>query len=424
MGKRIFLMFVIAVLVVAALPVSVGAQEDELTVNKALMETFLTEVLSAGGDLSVMDDIFAEDFVFHFVMGDELDLEAYRAFHAGNHAALPDLTVTDYLIIAEGDHIAAVFYMGGTFSSEWSGIPPTGEPFGFNVIDLFRVENGKVVEAWDIFHTLDFMQQLGAIPVESPVGPQEPWAIEFGESEFTSDEQVALVASHWEAIVTGDPAGFDLVFAPDVVFHSAMVGDMNLEESKTSSMELAAALELLDQQEITISEGNLVVTFSMVEGVFANEWDSVGVPPNGNLLQWRMANVNRIEDDQIVEYWEIMDSLSLFEQLTAPPAETDAVNEFPTGEFVREGMAVERRMVLNSDGSFTYSVDDVIYASGTYRIDGNQFIWVTDDSCEEVPMAYTWSYEENVLTLYQVEFDPCPNRRNSVHDIPHKKKSE
>ena len=66
-----------------------------------------------------------------------MDLASYKGFWQGNHAALPaDLQVTDSVIIAEGDMVAAWWYMEATFANEWVGIPPTGDQIGLNEFAL------------------------------------------------------------------------------------------------------------------------------------------------------------------------------------------------------------------------------------------------------------------------------------------------
>jgi predicted ester cyclase len=45
------------------------------------------------------------------------------------------------------------------------GVAPTGRPIAFAVIDILRLENGKVVEHWAIQDRLALMQQLGMLPL-------------------------------------------------------------------------------------------------------------------------------------------------------------------------------------------------------------------------------------------------------------------
>jgi predicted ester cyclase len=44
------------------------------------------------------------------------------------------------------------------------GIPATGNPVAFDVIDIVRVRDGQLVEHWNVVDALGLMQQVGAVP--------------------------------------------------------------------------------------------------------------------------------------------------------------------------------------------------------------------------------------------------------------------
>ena len=56
------------------------------------------------------------------------------------------------------------FTESGTHQGEFFGIPPTGEHITTTGINIFRIENGKIVELWANSDDLGVMQQLGVIP--------------------------------------------------------------------------------------------------------------------------------------------------------------------------------------------------------------------------------------------------------------------
>jgi hypothetical protein len=77
-------------------------------------------------------------------------------------------------------------------------------------------------------------------------------------------------------------------------------------------------------------------------------------------------------------------------------------------------------MEFLEDGSFIYSDDGVVWASGTYSIDGNELIWVTDSACDEPDSersTYTWSYENGLLVLEEKGEDLCEGRVRSVNQL-------
>jgi predicted ester cyclase len=45
------------------------------------------------------------------------------------------------------------------------GLPPTGKQVTFNVVDIYRITGGKIVEGWRSWDRLGLHQQLGVVPV-------------------------------------------------------------------------------------------------------------------------------------------------------------------------------------------------------------------------------------------------------------------
>ena len=77
--------------------------------------------------------------------------------------AFPDFHETIGDIIAEGDKVWARITFTGTHSGEWMGIAPTGKKITTEMVDIFRIVNGKLVEYRDVNNNLDFLKQLGII---------------------------------------------------------------------------------------------------------------------------------------------------------------------------------------------------------------------------------------------------------------------
>ena len=78
-------------------------------------------------------------------------------------AAFPDLTMTAEDTIVEGDKVVARVRAQGTQRGEFMGMPGSGRPVDVELIDILRVENGKVVEHWGVVDNATMMMQLGAM---------------------------------------------------------------------------------------------------------------------------------------------------------------------------------------------------------------------------------------------------------------------
>ncbi len=127
--------------------------------------TRVSEQAVGAGDLSVMDELVAEDFLDHSALpGTPPGREGAKAFVRVFHAGFPDLSLTNEDIIGEGDKVVHRYVLRGTHQGEFMGIPPTGNRIEVHGIDELRVSGGKIVERWGQVDQLGLMQQLGVVP--------------------------------------------------------------------------------------------------------------------------------------------------------------------------------------------------------------------------------------------------------------------
>jgi predicted ester cyclase len=137
----------------------VSAQENKVIITR------VSEQAVGAGDLSVMDELVAEDFVDHSALpGTPPGREGAKAFVRIFHAGFPDLSLTNEDIIGEDDKVVHRYVLRGTHQGEFMGIPPTGNRIEVHGIDELRVSGGKIVERWGQVDQLGLMQQLGVVP--------------------------------------------------------------------------------------------------------------------------------------------------------------------------------------------------------------------------------------------------------------------
>ena len=130
-----------------------------------LAETFVQMLNTHDADL--VDAFIASDYRNHNAFVDD-GREANRQFWAAFFAALPDLTATMEDLVISGDRVVGRFVYRGTHRGEFMGIPASGRPVEMRSIDIWRVADGLFVEHWDELNTLEFFQQLGALPQLAP----------------------------------------------------------------------------------------------------------------------------------------------------------------------------------------------------------------------------------------------------------------
>src|SRR5690242_7118853 len=78
--------------------------------------------------------------------------QAFKDAFGGAGIAALALQYTQEQMIAEGDSVAARFSARGTHHGEFEGAPGTGKPVTMDVVAIYRVANGQIVEYrlfWD-----------------------------------------------------------------------------------------------------------------------------------------------------------------------------------------------------------------------------------------------------------------------------------
>jgi steroid delta-isomerase-like uncharacterized protein len=131
--------------------------------NKSLVRRLVDEA-QVKGDLDVLDELLAGDFVDHTPLeGLPGTREGVRMLFAALREAFPDLRVEISEQIAEGDKVATRKTFSATHGGPFLGIPATGAPVRFEVIDILTFRDGRITEHRVIVDKLDLMRQLGAI---------------------------------------------------------------------------------------------------------------------------------------------------------------------------------------------------------------------------------------------------------------------
>jgi steroid delta-isomerase-like uncharacterized protein len=115
---------------------------------RTVVERYFTEVLEGAGPGSAADIISSE----------ELRQRTHRL-----RTAFPDLEVEVLTLIAEDDFVAGHFVGRGTHRGLFNGVPPSGHSWEARGTGIYRVESGRIAEAWVNWDQLSLMEQLGAV---------------------------------------------------------------------------------------------------------------------------------------------------------------------------------------------------------------------------------------------------------------------
>ena len=114
--------------------------------------------------LEVFDELLAPNYVNHSMPAPTPGAEGFKMVVGMFINAFPDFRVTVEDVISEGDLFSTRGYFTGTHKGDFQGIAPTGRSIKAAYMDIWRIENGKLVENWVNLDMLGMMQQLGVVP--------------------------------------------------------------------------------------------------------------------------------------------------------------------------------------------------------------------------------------------------------------------
>jgi steroid delta-isomerase-like uncharacterized protein len=109
-------------------------------------------------------EIFAHNFVAHMPGQPPMDRTTFEAFVSAVTNGMPGYTYEIHDQIAQGEFVANRITWRGVHSGTLAGVPATGKSIELTGINMFRVEEGRVVEQWAQLDMLGLLQQIQAIP--------------------------------------------------------------------------------------------------------------------------------------------------------------------------------------------------------------------------------------------------------------------
>jgi steroid delta-isomerase-like uncharacterized protein len=134
--------------------------------SKAVLHRWFEEVWNKGREEAI-DEMFAEEGVAHGLVdehGEELrGPSGYKPFFRKFRDAFLDIEVVIEDCICEGDKAAARCTVRGRHTGGGLGVAATNNPIEFSGLCIVRVEDGKIVEAWNNFDFASLNAQIGVV---------------------------------------------------------------------------------------------------------------------------------------------------------------------------------------------------------------------------------------------------------------------
>jgi monoterpene epsilon-lactone hydrolase len=139
---------------------------SDATKNVSIVRQFLEEVVN-GGKFDLVDQLWTPDMIWHGgSMGTIYGLAEYKKILTGNvSGAFTNMHLRIGDVIASGDKVAVYFTNSGKNVGAFMGYKATGNSASWDGMGIYRLQNGKIAEAWFAEDLLQMFNQLGVIKI-------------------------------------------------------------------------------------------------------------------------------------------------------------------------------------------------------------------------------------------------------------------
>jgi len=135
----------------------VEQQGGERTAAEAV-RSFWEDVWTAGR-VELLQEIFHPDMTEN---GEPVDVAEFQQGVTAWRGIFPDFAVTvEELLVIAADRVATRVTYRGTHRATLWGVPASGAETEAIGVDLFRVEDGRIVELWHAVDHLQLVLQIG-----------------------------------------------------------------------------------------------------------------------------------------------------------------------------------------------------------------------------------------------------------------------
>ncbi|MBD3254971.1 MAG: ester cyclase [Candidatus Lokiarchaeota archaeon] len=137
--------------------------KDSLEQNKAIVRRFIEAYNTRNLDL--FEELVADDYVDH--THQQKGRDNFKRLFTMAFEGFPDWYEQIEEIIAEGDQVWVRVNATGTHTGEWNlfgvSLPPTGNKVKMEMVFIWRIVDGKLVEGREVDDSLEFLRQLGIV---------------------------------------------------------------------------------------------------------------------------------------------------------------------------------------------------------------------------------------------------------------------
>lgn len=130
--------------------------------NKAVIRRFVNSVNTQNWDS--LRILLVPNFIRHSNAGGVPEVrsaECLITYLKGEYATFPDAEETLLDLVAEGEIVAVLSRFRGTQAGNIGSYPPSNKVLSATCLAIYRLETGRIAEAWVEWDNLYGLQQLG-----------------------------------------------------------------------------------------------------------------------------------------------------------------------------------------------------------------------------------------------------------------------
>lgn len=132
--------------------------EMHMISNKRVINLFIEEGYNDKNFSAVMQ-LLSADYIDHSPAGSSSPEAAVDTLKQVT-AAFPDLHAEILDLVEENNKVVGRFLFTGTHNGDYMGIPATGKSISFEAIEMFFLEDSKIIESWGYWPDSSILEQL------------------------------------------------------------------------------------------------------------------------------------------------------------------------------------------------------------------------------------------------------------------------
>lgn len=251
-------------------------------------------------------------------------------------AALPDLERRDDVLLAGefegGRWVVSMGHYCGTFAADLFGIPATGALAFLRFGEYFRVEGGRVAEAYVIWDAIDLMRQAGVNPLPPAAGVETlvpgPRTRDGVRPDAVDPEGGARSHAAVWAMIEGlrsydgrtlESMGMERFWSPRMLWYGpggigSNRGVKGFQDFHQRPFLAAFPDRRGGGHRCRIGDGAYVASTGWPSVLATHSGPYLGHPATGRRIGMRVMDVWRAEGSTLAENWVFIDLVDLFRQ--------------------------------------------------------------------------------------------------------------